>query len=357
MKVVGVRCSRWDGNERSLDHQSMSNGSEEKEGDEEEEGDDEEDIVEEKGLSTKWKDVGSSLVTDAKPVELQEAFQSTSTSKYLESRFLIWNQIGSITCYNEQIQISFHDVSFHHSITIDNKTEKYSIGDLSLSAIVLASSATKGKLLCILYQSWDSNQREWTMEAEHSETIQLIRLTDDYVAMATSDRLIRLITLSGIQQRIIRLQGPIVSLSSYQNQLWFVYHSTQGELAFETKAGKDPFLSYRPTEGASDVLRTARSEQGSFLIGSIGVDTKNQVDLDRVRPLSPASDLIDPFFRFSDSGQCFYLEKSGHMSMLRRTKNNELETLLICNLKEEVHREETRFSTRLLPSPRPRRTI
>ena len=119
------------------------------------------------------------MMVETKPVELQESFQSTSTSKYLESRFLIWNNIGAITCYSEQIQISFHDVSYHHSITIDNKTDKYSLGDLSLSAVALASSQT-GKLICILYQSWDSNMREWTINTENNDKIEIVSLCEDF---------------------------------------------------------------------------------------------------------------------------------------------------------------------------------
>lgn len=41
-------------------------------------------------------------------------------------------------------------------------------------------------------------------------------------------------------------------------------------------------------------------------------------------------------FSFSDSGKCFYLEKSGHLSLLRRTKGNQLEPILVSNLKDEV---------------------
>ena len=115
------------------------------------------------------------MFADKKSVELQESFQLTSTSKYLESRYLIWNNIGATTCYNEQIEITFHDVSYHHSITIDNKTDKYNLGDLSLSAIILASSKI-GKFLCILYQSWDSNTRQWTINAENNEIIENINL-------------------------------------------------------------------------------------------------------------------------------------------------------------------------------------
>jgi hypothetical protein len=37
------------------------------------------------------------------PVELQESFKST----YLQNHFLIWNNVGSITRYSEQIQIHY----------------------------------------------------------------------------------------------------------------------------------------------------------------------------------------------------------------------------------------------------------
>lgn len=181
----------------------------------------EEEEVEEMAVEKPW------IPLETKSVELQEAFQSTSTSKYLESRFLLWNSIGTISSYNEQIQISFHDVSFHHTISIDNKTEKYSLADLSLSAIVLGSTETN-QCRCLLYQSWDSEMKEWSINFEKNEKILLVRLTEDYLAVATSERLIRLFSLAGIQQRLIRIHGPIVCLSSHRNHLWIIEHACQG---------------------------------------------------------------------------------------------------------------------------------
>ncbi|CAF1604661.1 unnamed protein product [Rotaria magnacalcarata] len=265
---------------------------------------DDEVIKEDKEIIPKWFERASSMINETKTVELQESFQSTSTSKYLESRYLLWNNIGAITCYNEQIQIAFHDVSYHHSITIDNKTDKYDLGDLSLSAIILASSQT-GKLLCILYQSWDSNMRQWTINTENNDKIENITLSEDFISIGTSQRLIRLFSLSGIQQRIIRLQGPIVSMSSYQNQLWIIHHSTQG-------LPKEQAISYVYLDIEND----------SYLTGPI--------------PLTSKTKLI--WIGFSDSGKCFYLEKSGYLSMFRRTKGNQFEPLLICNLKQEAEK-------------------
>ena len=111
--------------------------------------------------------------------------------------------------------------------------------------------------------------REWTMNTENNEKMEMISLTEDFIALETSQRLIPLISLAGIQQSIIRLQAPIVSLSAYQNQL---------RMGFVSSA----------------------------------------------------------LFSFSDSRTCFYLEKSSHSSLLRRTKGNPLKPIFISNLKDEV---------------------
>ncbi|CAF1387099.1 unnamed protein product [Adineta steineri] len=244
----------------------------------------------------------SSMLTETKPVEFQESFQSTSTSKYLQSRFLLWNNIGAITCHDEKIKISFHDKSYHDSITIDNKTYKYSVADLSLSAVVLGSSQT-GKLYCILYQSLNSDMREWTMNIENNDKVELVSLGEDFLAVATSQRFVRVMNLSGTQQQSICLQGPIVSMSIYQNQFWIIHHSIQDSL-------KEQTISY------------------------IYTDNKSTHHITGLLPL--ISKLI--WMGFSDSGKCYYLEESGHLSMLRHTNKNEFESVLILNLKQEANK-------------------
>jgi len=164
------------------------------------------------------------MTTETKSIELQESFQSTSTPKHLKNRFLLWNNIGTIICHNEQIQISFHDTSYHNPITIDNKTNQYTVGDLSSSAIVLASSQKK-ILYCNVYRSSDSETQQWTLHTEKNNQIELVRLGEDFLVIATSQRIIQFMDLSGIQQRFFRLQGSIISMSIFHNQLWIIYHS------------------------------------------------------------------------------------------------------------------------------------
>ncbi|UJR28776.1 hypothetical protein I4U23_010002 [Adineta vaga] len=237
-------------------------------------------------------------------MELQEPFQPTSTSKYLKDRFLLWNDIGTITCHNEEIKISFHDISYHPLITIDNKKARYTVGDLSSSAIILASSS-KGKLTCILYhQLSDSKSKQWTLENKNTGKIELVRLGEDFLVIAISQSIIQFMDLSGIQQRFIRLEGPVVSISVYHNQLWIVHYSITKDLQhYEQQA-----ISY--------ILLNV--ENDNKLIGSLICNTK----------------LI--WMGFSDSGRRYYLEESGHLRMLQMTKENQLESLLVSNLKREV---------------------
>jgi hypothetical protein len=91
--------------------------------------------------------------------------------------------------------------------------------------------------------------KEWTINTENNDKIELVSLGEDFLAIATSQRLIRLMSLSGIQQRIIRLQGPVVSISAYQNQLWIIHHSTQG-FHFDKKKNLHWFISGLPKEQA-----------------------------------------------------------------------------------------------------------
>ncbi len=48
--------------------------------------------------------------------------------------------------------------------------------------------------------------RQWSINRENNDQIEIVSLDEDVLAVGTSKRLICLISLSGIQQRIICLQ-------------------------------------------------------------------------------------------------------------------------------------------------------
>ena len=78
-------------------------------------------------------------------------------------------------------------------------------------------------------------------------------------------------------------------------------------------------------------------ENDHYLTDSLPLTAKTKlIWMGFVRLFFVISLLLLYLFRFSDSGKCFYLEKSGRLSMLRRTKGNQFEPILISNLKQEV---------------------
>lgn len=79
------------------------------------------------------------------PTPRQKPFQSGSTPLHLTHRFMVWNSIGIIRCYNDEqdnaIDVEFHDTSIHHATHLSN-TLNYTVADLSHEAILLACEST-----------------------------------------------------------------------------------------------------------------------------------------------------------------------------------------------------------------------
>ncbi|XP_023579500.1 WD repeat and HMG-box DNA-binding protein 1 [Octodon degus] len=76
-----------------------------------------------------------------RPTPRQRPFQSGSTPAHLTHRFMVWNSVGIIRCYNDEqdnaIDVEFHDTSVHHATHLSN-TLNYTVADLSHEAILLA---------------------------------------------------------------------------------------------------------------------------------------------------------------------------------------------------------------------------
>lgn len=79
------------------------------------------------------------------------------------------------------------------------------------------------KLVCVLLNSWDG-QREWTINLPDNEDICGLAVTTDWVAASTSQRFLRLYSISGVQREIISIPGPIVALNGSRNHLVVVHH-------------------------------------------------------------------------------------------------------------------------------------
>ncbi|XP_012519194.1 PREDICTED: WD repeat and HMG-box DNA-binding protein 1 [Propithecus coquereli] len=167
------------------------------------------------------------------PTPRQKPFQSGSTPLHLTHRFMVWNSVGIIRCYNDEqdnaIDVEFHDTSIHHATHLSN-TLNYTIADLSHEAILLACESTDdlaSKLHCLHFSSWDSS-KEWIIDMPQKEDIEAICLGQGWAAAATSALLLRLFTIGGVQKEIFSLPGPVVSMAGHGEQLFVLYHRGTG---------------------------------------------------------------------------------------------------------------------------------
>ncbi|KAM6180969.1 WD repeat and HMG-box DNA-binding protein 1 [Erethizon dorsatum] len=174
-----------------------------------------------------------SLWDGPRPTPRQRPFQSGSTPAHLTHRFMVWNSVGIIRCYNDEqdnaIDVEFHDTSVHHATHLSNSLN-YTVADLSHEAILLACKSTDdlaSKLHCLHFSSWDSS-KEWVVDMPQREDVEAICLGQGWAAAATSALLLRLFTVGGVQKEVFSLPGSVVSMAGHGEQLFIVYHRGAG---------------------------------------------------------------------------------------------------------------------------------
>ncbi|XP_022092960.1 WD repeat and HMG-box DNA-binding protein 1-like [Acanthaster planci] len=168
-----------------------------------------------------------------KPTPLQKPFIPAATPVHLSSRFMKWNSVGIIRCYETEeessIDVEFHDTSVHHAMHFDNQLNR-TMADLSAEAVLLGSESSgdvQSQVVCYHFASWD-NQKEWTTSMPKGENIKTLTLGHGWLAVATDKRLVRLFSIGGMQREVIALPGPVVCIAGHGNQLIIVYHAGTG---------------------------------------------------------------------------------------------------------------------------------
>ncbi|KAM6459426.1 WD repeat and HMG-box DNA-binding protein 1 isoform 1-T2 [Liasis olivaceus] len=167
------------------------------------------------------------------PTPQQKPFQSGSTPIHLTHRFMVWNSVGIIRCYNDEqdsaIDVEFHDTAIHHAMHLPNNLN-HTMADLSSEAILLACDGTEelaSKLHCIHFNSWDPN-KEWTVDMLQGEDIEAVCLGQGWAACATGSLLLRVFTIGGVQKEIFSLPGRVVSMAGHGEQLLVIFHKGTG---------------------------------------------------------------------------------------------------------------------------------
>ena len=148
------------------------------------------------------------------------------------SRFLRWNGHGIITQYtksddeastayqseNSSIHVKFHDTSVHHEIQFENR-QRFVLGDLTRKALALANV----KLLHVNHFDPTYDDTEWSLELPRGEHTKVLCLADEFVALATDCRLLRLFSLEGIQLPPVCLPGPVHAMAATGNTIAVVF--------------------------------------------------------------------------------------------------------------------------------------
>ena len=170
----------------------------------------------------------------------QAPFQPGSSPVHLHHRYMVWNNVGIVRCFGEDggesglasIEVEFHDTSIHHGLHIPN-TLGHTMAALSARALILACPAhddgsTSSKLVCVNFAAWDGH-KEWSTSLPAGEEALAIAVGDHFVAVATSRRLLRLFSTSGLQRAMVSMPGPVICLAGHGSKLFLSYHSSMSK--------------------------------------------------------------------------------------------------------------------------------
>uniref|UniRef100_A0AAQ6A4Y0 WD repeat and HMG-box DNA-binding protein 1 n=1 Tax=Amphiprion ocellaris TaxID=80972 RepID=A0AAQ6A4Y0_AMPOC len=167
------------------------------------------------------------------PTPPQRAFQPGSTPAHLTHRFMMWNSVGIVRGYNDEldnaIDVEFHDSAVHHAMHLTNSLG-HTMADLSQEAVLLACPSTDelaSKLQCLHFSSWDTN-KEWMVDLPQGEDVKALCLGQGWAAVATNTLMLRMFSIGGVQREIFSLPGPVVCMSGHGEQLLIVYHRATG---------------------------------------------------------------------------------------------------------------------------------
>ncbi|KAG8387949.1 hypothetical protein BUALT_Bualt02G0074400 [Buddleja alternifolia] len=165
--------------------------------------------------------------------KMQEAFQPGATpAQPGKRRFLCYNMLGSITTMEHDgyshVEIDFHDTSSGPRIPAMTDYFGFTMASLNENGSVFANPCKGEKSMSTLmyrpFSSW-ANNSEWSMRFE-GEEVRAIALGSAWIAAVTSLNFLRIFTEGGLQRYILSLDGPVVTVAGYKDELAVVTHSS-----------------------------------------------------------------------------------------------------------------------------------
>jgi hypothetical protein len=189
--------------------------------------------------------------------KLQPAFQPASTrADEKNRRYLVWNSVGNITSREEahenRIEIRFTDASRGNRNEAFPDRNGFVMGALGYDAAAFATSADeppqdelynrdmmdgenpnplkncKGSTL--LYHAFpgahhlDGVNESFLITLSEGEEVKALAVGTGFVAAATSRKLLRIFSSTGLEISVISLPGPVVCMVSLNDTLAIIFH-------------------------------------------------------------------------------------------------------------------------------------
>ncbi|CAN4088315.1 unnamed protein product [Withania somnifera] len=164
--------------------------------------------------------------------KMQVAFQPGATPQLPgKRRFLCYSMLGSITTMEHDgyshIEIDFHDTSSGPRVPAMTDYFGFTMASLNENGSVFANPCKGEKNMSTLmyrpFGTW-ANNSEWSMRFEEEE-VRAVALGTGWVAAITSNFL-RIFTDGGLQRHILSLDGPVVTVAGYKDELAVVTHAS-----------------------------------------------------------------------------------------------------------------------------------
>lgn len=166
---------------------------------------------------------------------VQKPLQPGSSPADEDNRFLCWNNTGIIRAQSSSddqgIDVMFHDTEKHSSINFKNEPN-YTFGSLSEDCVIVGTNGKYGTGPASIHGlnllETNRDNREWEIELPHVELIEALAAGLGFVAVATDQKNLRLLTNAGMQSYLFSLPGQILCMAASAQQLMIIYHDGAG---------------------------------------------------------------------------------------------------------------------------------
>jgi chromosome transmission fidelity protein 4 len=205
--------------------------------------------------------------------------------------------------------MAFHDTGRRGRVPTITDYHGYDIAVLGERGCALASPGSKeGGAATVFYRPYESwaHAPEWRVALPKGERAVSVAAGDAFVAVVTSERLLRVFTHAGAQKHIVQLEGAPVTCAAKGDSLVVVWHAgapqTEQRLAYaEYDVGDDGAVVSRgalPLAPGSTLTWLGFCETGAGAAGAIAYASSDGV----VRVRTPAfGGSFAPVFRSADA--------------------------------------------------------